>query len=148
MRSAPIIVLTLCFVACASSPTPPFTQTPLPNGSDSILDLPRLAIERSQITLPGSTPFHLKARVMDPKNPAADTYRASIEEYWISPQKWRRTVTATGLSELLIVNGPQIHEEITGDYYPYWLRTMVNAIFDPGAPLKGVDLSASDDNPV
>jgi hypothetical protein len=81
MRSVPIIFMTL-FVACASAPPPPFEQTPLPAGSDSMVDLPRLATERSQITLSGSTPFHLKASVIDPKNPADDTYKATIEESW------------------------------------------------------------------
>lgn len=39
-------------------------------------------------------------------------------------------------------------DEITGDYYPHWLHTLVDAIFDPGAPLQGVDLAKSRDNPI
>jgi TonB-like protein len=37
---------------------------------------------------------------------------------------------------------------MTGDYYPNWLRTIVGAIFDPGAPLQGFDLARSSDNPM
>ncbi len=120
------------------------------SGTDatSIRELPGLAIQKSQLTLPGSSPFHLTATVLNSKDPSDRDHSARIEEYWVSPQKWRRTVTAPGFSQLLIVNGAQVHEEMTGDYYPNWLQTFVNAIFDPGAPLQGIDLTKSDDNPV
>ena len=116
--------------------------------TDAIRELPTLAIQKSQLTLPGSPPFHLKATALNPKDSSDRVNSARIEEYWVTPQKWRRTVIAPDFSQLLIVNGSQVREEMTGDYYPNWLRTLVNAIFDPGAPLKGVDLTQSDDNPV
>src|SRR5436190_880397 len=53
----------------------------------TVRELPALAVKKSQLTLPGSSPFHLVA-------------------------------------------------------------TVVSAIFDPGSPLQGVDLTKSDDNPV
>jgi hypothetical protein len=149
--------MTLCLTACTAtsvSPKPSIPKAPSTSNaldaaeSDSILELPRHAIERSQITLPGSTPFHLKATIIDATNPANAGYQASIEEYWVSPQKWRRVVTALHFSQTLIVNGDAVSEDLDGDYDPNWLRTMVNAIVDPGAPLTGVDLSTSDDNPM
>ncbi|MGZ7079098.1 MAG: hypothetical protein ACXVJT_06765 [Thermoanaerobaculia bacterium] len=116
--------------------------------SDSILELPQHAILRSQITLPDSPPFHLKATIRDLKNPANADYRASIEEYWVSPRKWRRVISARNFSRTLVVNGSAMREEVSGDdYYPNWLRAFVDAMFDPGAALQGVDLSASNDNP-
>jgi len=120
----------------------------LTGSTSGLRELPKLAVQKSQLTLPGSIPFHLTATVLNPKDPSYRAHTARIEELWVSPQKWRRKVTAPGFSQLLIVNGGRIHEEITGDYYPNWLRTLVNALFDPGAPLQGVDLTTSDDNPV
>src|SRR5712692_9696085 len=112
MRSIYLVLMTLCLLANS----PAHTQTSTPNQSDSILELPKHATERSQITLPGSRAFHLKATIMDPKNPANAGYRASIEEYWVSPQKWRRVVTAPHFSQTLIVNGDAVREELDGDY--------------------------------
>jgi hypothetical protein len=120
----------------------------LTGSSSGLRELPKLAIQKSQLTLPGSVPFHLTATVLNPKDPTDQAHTARIEEFWVSPQKWRRKVTAPDFSQLLIVNGGRVHEEITGGYDPNWLRTLVNALFDPGAPLQRVDLTQSDDNPV
>jgi hypothetical protein len=120
----------------------------LATAGDSLADLPKKAIERSQITLPGSRPFILKAKVLEITNPANTNYQAEIEEYWVTPDKWRRTVRTAGFSETLIVNGEKTSEQITGDYYPNWLRTIVAAIFEPGEALNGLDLARSSDNPV
>jgi hypothetical protein len=116
--------------------------------SDPLPELPKKAIERSEITSPGSHPFLLKAKVLEATNPSNKDYRAEIEEYWVAPDKWRRTVNSSQFSGTLIVNGDKTSEQLTGDYYPNWLRTLVGAIFEPGAVLKGIDLSRSSDNPV
>ena len=115
---------------------------------NSLADLPKKAIEQSQITLPGSRPFHLLARVFEQTNPDNQGFNAQIEEFWVSPDKWRRTIKSAEFSEVLVVNGSQQREELTGDYYPNWLRTIVNAISDPGGPINGIDLTKSSDNPV
>jgi hypothetical protein len=96
----------------------------------SIGDAVQQALRESQITLPGSTPFHLKATVtnkLDPDSP----YKAQIEEYWVSAEKWRRTVQSPGFSQTIIANGDKTSEQDTGDYYPFWLRDLVTALFDP-----------------
>ena len=114
-----------------------------------LLDLPKKAIERSQITLSGSKAFVLKAKVLEITNLNNADYRAEIEEYWVAPDKWRRVVKTNKFSQTLVVNGQQTSEQLTGDYNPNWLRTMVSAMFDPGDVLKGVDfwefLRQSDD---
>lgn len=115
---------------------------------DSLADLPKKALERSQITLRGSQPFVLKAKVLEVTNPANTNYTAEIEEYWVAPNKWRRTVKTANFSETLIVNGSKSSQQLTGDYYPNWLRTVVAAFFDPGDVLHDVDLSRSSDNPM
>jgi len=119
-----------------------------PAAAGDLNDLPKKAVERSQITLPGSHPFVLKAKVLESTNPANENYNAEIEEYWGAPDKWRRTVKTPNFSQTLIVSGDKTSEQLTGDYYPNWLRTIVDALFDPGRPLHGVDLSLSSDNPV
>lgn len=116
--------------------------------ADSLTELPQKAMERSQLTLPGSHPFVLRAKVLEITNPSNASYQTEIEEYWVAPNKWRRVVKTSTLAETLIVNGDKTSEQITGDYYSNWLRTIVAAIFDPGAVLKGVDLSHSADNPM
>ena len=88
------------------------------------------AVQQSKLTLAGGTPFHLKAHIANSGAPKLE-YSADVEEYWVSPEKWRRTVEAAGFSQTLIANGGQVSEKITGDYYPFWLRNMVTALLDP-----------------
>jgi hypothetical protein len=137
MRSSSFLFAVVCL--CAGS---------LFASDDKVAELPKRAIEKSQLTLPGSSPFHLRAEIVEATNPDNDKYRATIEEYWIAPDKWRRTVKAQAFSQTLVANGGRMQEEITGDYAPNWLRTLVTAIFDPGTKLEGVDLTRSSDNPV
>jgi hypothetical protein len=88
------------------------------------------AVQQSRLTLAGGSAFHLKAHIAETTNP--DSARnAEIEEYWVSPEKWRRTIQSSGFSQTLIVNGGQTWETNSGDYYPFWLRDLVTAIFDP-----------------
>ena len=88
------------------------------------------AVQQSKLTLPGGTPFHLKAHIANTGS-AKPEYSADVEEYWVSPEKWRRTVQSAGFSQTLIVNGGKISEKLTGDYYPFWLHDLVTALFDP-----------------
>jgi len=113
-----------------------------------VANLPTRAVQQSEITSPGSQPFHLIAEVFEATNLHNDRYRAKIEEWWVAPDKWRRIITSPEFSQTLIVNGSQIGEQLVGDYYPNWLRTMVNGIFNPGGPLRAVDMSQSTDNPL
>ncbi len=92
------------------------------------------AVQQSKLTLAGGAPFHLKAQIT---NTAANTpppkreYWAEVEEFWASPEKWRRTIQSAGFSQTLIVNGDKVSEKIIGDYYPFWLHDLVTALFDP-----------------
>lgn len=106
------------------------------------------ALDRSNLTASGSQPFHLKADVLEITNSKNDNYRATIEEYWAAPDKWRRVVTAPNFAETLVVNGDKAHEDLTGDYYPNWLRTLVSGIFEFEDRWKGIELSQAGDNPM
>ena len=88
------------------------------------------AVQESKLTLAGGVPFHLKAHIANAGTPKPE-YSAEVEEYWVSPEKWRRTVQSTGFSQTLITNGDKISEKLTGDYYPFWLHDLVTALIDP-----------------
>ena len=96
----------------------------------SVAEAAEHAVQQSKLTLTGGAPFHLKAHIASSGAPKPD-YTADVEETWVSPEKWRRTVEAAGFSQTLIANGGQVSETIKGDYYPFWLRDMVTALLDP-----------------
>jgi hypothetical protein len=93
------------------------------------------AMQQSLLTLPGSRPFHLQAVVRETNDPNSD-YQAKIEEYWVSPTKWKRTIESQQFSQTLVVNGDAVSEQDKGDYFPYWLRNFVTALIDP-LPMLG-----------
>jgi TonB family protein len=118
--------LVVTFLAC-------FLAAPLfANDGNTVLlaDLADHAMQQSQITLPGGKPFHLKATIAEKDSPDSD-YKAKVEEYWVSPTKWRRTISSPDFSQTLVTNGESVFEEDTGDYYPVWLNHFITAIFDP-----------------
>ncbi|HZE80745.1 MAG TPA: energy transducer TonB [Candidatus Polarisedimenticolia bacterium] len=88
------------------------------------------AVQQSKLTLTGGAAFHLKSHIANAGS-AKPEYSADVEEYWVSPEKWRRTVQSAGFFQTLIVNGGKISEKLTGDYYPFWLHDLVTALFEP-----------------
>jgi hypothetical protein len=116
------IAIMLCALAGASFAA---DTTTMP-----LADVAQHAVDQSKLTSPGSTPFHLKAEIVETTNPNSD-HKGEVEEYWVSPEKWRRTISSPGFSQTLIVNGDQVSEEDKGDYFPWWLNDLVTAIFDP-----------------
>jgi len=88
------------------------------------------AVQQSKLTLAGGAPFHLKAHITN-VGTARPEYSADVEEYWVSPEKWRRTVQTVGFSQTLVANGGNVLEKLMGDYYPFWLHDLVTALFDP-----------------
>lgn len=98
--------------------------------SISIGDAVEHALKQSQLTQPGSPAFHLKAQIRNRAKPESD-YKAEIEEYWLSPQHWRRRIESPGFAQTILVDGDKISEQNQGDYYPFWLRDLITAIFDP-----------------
>lgn len=123
--------LTLCFVVLVMLAATVMAQNEDEQGKVvSVGEAADHAIQQSKLTLPGGTPFHLKAHIASSGTPKPE-YSADVEEDWVSPEKWRRTVETAGFSQTLIANGGQISEKTTGDYYPFWLRNMVTALLDP-----------------
>jgi len=121
MRFAPPIAL--LFIAVITTPGQTRHTIQLGDATDR-------ALRKSQLTLPGSAPFHIKFSVRETTNPQSDRH-AEVEEYWVSREKYRRTIQSPAFSQTLIVNGEAVSETDTGNYYPYWLYQVVTAVFDP-----------------
>ncbi|HEV8492419.1 MAG TPA: hypothetical protein VGR76_09105, partial [Candidatus Angelobacter sp.] len=123
--------LPLCFVVLAMLAATVMAQNEDEQGKVvSVAEAAEHAVQQSKLTLPGGTPFHLKAHIAS-SGASKPEYSADVEEDWVSPEKWRRTVETAGFSQTLIANGGQVSEKITGDYYAFWLRNMVTALLDP-----------------
>ncbi|HEV2463860.1 MAG TPA: hypothetical protein VGT04_08650 [Acidobacteriaceae bacterium] len=76
-------------------------------------------------------PFHVRVVVSEPEN-SDSPYQGTIEEWWVSPNQWRREVTSkNGMRQTIVVVDGKKTERDEGDYFPLWLRNFVNAVFDP-----------------
>jgi hypothetical protein len=127
-------------LACTFLTSSSFAQNPR---GVPVRDLAQHAVEISQLTPLQRQAFHLKAEIAKRKAPDS-AYRAKIEEYWIAPDKWQRTIESAEFSQTLIVNGAATSEKDTGDYYPYWLNELVTATFEPLPMLEQVRQSDSE----
>jgi hypothetical protein len=89
------------------------------------------ALAKMSLTGEGAKPFHIRIAVSEPEN-SQSPYQGSIEEWWVSPDKWRREVTAKGgMHQTIVVLDGKKTEKDEGDYFPLWLRHFVTAAFDP-----------------
>lgn len=86
------------------------------------------AAKRSQLTLPGSKPFHLKATIAELDSPDSD-YKAEVEMYWVAPDRWRRILKSPDFSQTMVIDGEKVFEQNQGDYFPWWLNDFVTAMF-------------------
>jgi len=67
-------------------------------------------IQRSTLAEPGGKPFYLKATITDKDDPKSE-FNGTVEEYWLSPTKWRRVIKLRDFSQTRIVTGDQVYEE-------------------------------------
>lgn len=81
---------------------------------------------QSTLTAPDSPPFHLKAAISE------RGYQDSgeVEMYWVNPTMWRRTISSPEFSQTLVVNGTQVFEQDSDDYFPVSLQVLVTAMTD------------------
>jgi hypothetical protein len=92
-------------------------------GADTALNR---AMENSSLVDKGR-PFHAVLTVGVDGGP----YSGRVEVWWAAPQTYKSVITSPSFSQTRIVNGDQVMESNTGDYYPRWLETFVDAILDP-----------------
>ena len=102
-----------------------FAQKP-----NTVGDLADQGTQQSKLTLSGSAPFHLQVKISEKDSPDSD-YQGEIEEYWVAPDKWRRSIKTPDFSQLRIMNGEKVLEQNSGDYFPHWLDDFVTALLDP-----------------
>jgi TonB family protein len=95
-------------------------------------------IRRSTLVEPGGRPFYLRATITD-RDDSKSEFNGTVEEYWLSPTKWRRVIKLRDFSQTRIVNGDLIYEENNGDYFPVNDEMLANEIVDP-LPKSAVDL--------
>ncbi len=95
-------------------------------------------VHRSTLAEPGGRPFYLKATISD-RDDDQSQFNGTVEEYWLSPTKWRRVVKLRDFSQTRIVNGDEIYEDNNGDYFPVDDEILANEIVDP-LPKSAVDL--------
>jgi hypothetical protein len=89
------------------------------------------AIAKSSLRDNDPIPFHILILIKEPENPQSP-YQASIEEWWVSKDQWRRDVAdKEGLEQTIVVTNGVRTEKDEGDYFPLWLRDFVTAAFDP-----------------
>jgi len=88
------------------------------------------ALKESLLIQPGAKPFHIKLMISQSKN-SDTTYSAWIEEIWVSPTQWMRSIVGTDVKETIVVNATGTHYASAGDYFPAWLRNFVTGLFNP-----------------
>jgi len=76
---------------------------------------------------PGSKPFHLVATI----NGGEESPPIAVELYWQAPNLWHRTVSYGAFFQDLTVNGGQVLEKRSENYFPIGLWTLVTAMVDP-----------------
>ncbi|HLK08178.1 MAG TPA: energy transducer TonB [Candidatus Angelobacter sp.] len=118
--------LQCAFMICSLAVSSIAKDNPNPK---SVSEAMERAAQLSQLTAPGSTPFHLKATIAELDSPDSD-YKAEVEMYWVARDQWRRTLKSPDFSQTIIVNGGKIAEQNQGDYFPLWLNEFVIAMFD------------------
>lgn len=89
------------------------------------------ALKKSLLTGENARPFHVRVVVSEPENPQSP-YQGTIEEWWQSADQWRLEVTAKGgVKQTIVIAGGKNTERDEGDYFPLWLRSFVQVLFDP-----------------
>ncbi|MBS1800346.1 MAG: hypothetical protein JSS95_11005 [Acidobacteria bacterium] len=84
------------------------------------------ALKTSSVT-EGGKPFHAVLVIGAPES----SYSGRLEVWWAAAKKYKTIVTSPAFSQTRIVNGGQVMETNSGDYYPRWLENFVDAIIDP-----------------
>jgi hypothetical protein len=95
-------------------------------------------IHRSTLVEPGGKPFYLKATITD-RDDNKSEFNGTVEEYWVSPTKWRRAIKLRDFSQTRVVNGDAVYEDNSGDYFPLHDEMLANEIVDP-LPKSAVEL--------
>jgi TonB family protein len=94
------------------------------------------ASKKSNLTAPGSAPFHLKLSAKETRQNDPQL-QADLEIWWAAPDKWRREIKSPAFSQAAVQNGQGYYENNSGDYMPFWLNELIQAAIDP-IPLEAL----------
>jgi len=83
----------------------------------------------------GSPPFHLQAIITQGREQSP---YGQVEMYWKAPDKYRRIIKSKDFDQTLIVNGTDVFEENSSNYFPLQIRTLVTAMVDPKPIIEAV----------
>jgi hypothetical protein len=72
-------------------------------------------------------PFHAILAIGSPDSP----FSGRVEVWWAAADKYKSVISSPAFSQTRIVNGSQVMESDSGDYFPRWLETFKDAILDP-----------------
>jgi hypothetical protein len=117
------------------------TAAPIP---DDFKDAIAKADRQSNLTAPGSAPFHLRLEAGDTRNEYSANV-AQVELWWAAPDKWRREIKSQDFSQMAVQNGTHYSETNSGNYLPGWLNELATEALDPipVAELKEAKLQLS-----
>ncbi len=113
-------VLCCGFVSAQQSslPTVPFEQAA------------RIAALKSTLAQPGAAPFHLRAVISEQKNHDPQ-WDAEVEEWWVSPTRYKRVFHSARFAQTLIVDGAKTQESDDGPVFPELLRNLAVELTNP-----------------
>src|ERR1700721_1370869 len=84
------------------------------------------SLKSSSLTEEGR-PFHAILSI----GSSDSQFSGHVEIWWVASDKYRSVITSPNFSQTRIVNGSQVMESDSGDYFPRWLETFVDAILNP-----------------
>jgi outer membrane biosynthesis protein TonB len=139
IRRAPICVFictVFCLLTCLNTLADDGKRVQVSEVLDEV-------IAKNSLVSPGSTPFYLKATLLDPRHPDSDL-AGEVEIHWIAPDKWRRVIKTKAFSQTHVVNGKNVFELNSSEYFPWELEQLVTAIITPVPPEVGDELKKMD----
>ena len=84
------------------------------------------ALKMSSLTEEGK-PFHAVLMIGKDKT----QFSGRFEVWWAAKEKYKTVITSPTFSQTKIVNGSEVMETDSGDYFPRWIENFVEAILDP-----------------
>jgi len=84
------------------------------------------ALNTSSLTEEGG-PFHAVLVIGNSQSP----FSGRVEVWWAAKRKYKIVIASPSFHQTRIVNGTEVMETDSGDYYPRWLQTFVDSILDP-----------------
>ena len=123
VRLVTILLFTLCLQRLSAQM--PFPQQPQGERVDFGTALTR-SLKSSSLVEEGK-PFHAILNI----GSSGSQFSGQVEVWWAAADKYKSVLSSPIFRQTRIVNGSQVMESNSGDYYPQWLEAFRDAILDP-----------------